>query len=102
MELIPDKRNYILEFAAVTDAECHATLEGEAIPCRKSYDEDSSTLRVEIDRAVGNQTLVVGFETRLELSENPVEKLAFEFLNQAEIAFMTKEVLFQRFGRGRV
>lgn len=62
-----------------------ATLDGEAIPCRKSYDEDSSTLRVEIDRAVGNQTLVVGFETRLELSENPVEKLAFEFLNQAEM-----------------
>ena len=27
VELIPDKRNYILEFAAVTDAECHATLD---------------------------------------------------------------------------
>ena len=41
------------------------------------------------------------FETNMKLSENPVEKLAFEFLNQAETTFETKEMLFRRIRVGK-
>ena len=101
VELIPEKRNYILEFAAVTDAECSVTLNGGKTACRKSYDADSRTLTLEIDQVSTAKTLVVRFETSMKLSENPVEKLVFEFLNQAEIEFEIKEMLFRRIREGK-
>lgn len=101
VKLIPEKRNYILEFAAVTDAECSVTLNGEENACRKSYDADSRTLTLEIDQVSTAKTLVVRFETSMKLSENPVEKLVFEFLNQAEIEFEIKEMLFRRIREGK-
>ncbi|WP_373265857.1 glycoside hydrolase family 31 protein [Hungatella hathewayi] len=101
VELIPEKRNYILEFTAVTDAECSVTLNGGETACRKSYDADRRTLTLEIDQVSTAKTLVVRFETDMKLSENPVEKLAFEFLNQAETTFETKEMLFRRIREGK-
>lgn len=101
VKLIPEKRNYILEFAAVTDAECSVTLNGGETACRKSYDADSRTLTLEIDQVSTAKTLVVRFETSMKLSENPVEKLVFEFLNQAEIEFEIKEMLFRRIREGK-
>ena len=101
LELIPEKRNYVLEFAAVTDAECRVSLNGGESACRKSYDEDRRTLTLEIDQVSTAKTLVVKFGTNMKLSENPVEKLAFEFLNQAEIEFETKEMLFRRIREGK-
>lgn len=101
VELIPEKRNYILEFAAVTDAECSVTLNGGETACRKSYDADSRTLTLEIDQVSTAKTLVVRFETSMKLSENPVEKLVFDFLNQAEIEFEIKEMLFRRIREGK-
>ena len=101
LELIPEKRNYVLEFAAVTDAECRVRLNGGETACRKSYDEDRRTLTLEMDQVSTAETLVVSFETNMKLSENPVEKLAFEFLNQAETTFETKEMLFRRIREGR-
>lgn len=96
LELIPEKRNWVLEFVAVTDAQCCVSLNGEEITGRKSYDADSRTLTLEIDQVSTEKALVVSFHTRMELSENPIERLAFDFLNQAEIEFMTKEMLFRR------
>ena len=101
LELIPEKRNYVLEFAAVTDAECRVSLNGGESACRKSYDEDRRTLTLEIDQVSTAETLVVKFGTNMKLSENPVEKLAFEFLNQAETTFETKEMLFRRIREGK-
>ena len=101
LELIPEKRNYVLEFAAVTDAECRVRLNGGETACRKSYDEDRRTLTLEMDQVSTAETLVVSFETNMKLSENPVEKLAFEFLNQAETTFETKEMLFRRIREGK-
>ena len=101
LELIPEKRNYVLEFAAVTDAECRVSLNGGETACRKSYDADRRTLTLEIDQVSTAETLVVIFETNMKLSENPVEKLAFEFLNQAETTFETKEMLFRRIREGK-
>lgn len=96
LELIPEKRNWVLEFAAVTDAQCCVTVNDKETGCRKFYDEHSRTLTLEIDQVSTEKTLVVSFHTKMELSENPIERLAFDFLNQAEIEFMTKEMLFRR------
>ena len=101
LELIHEKRNYVLEFAAVTDAECRVSLNGGETACRKFYDEDRRTLTLEMDQVSTAETLVVSFETNMKLSENPVEKLAFEFLNQAETTFETKEMLFRRIREGK-
>ena len=85
----------------MTDAECRVSLNGGESACRKSYDEDRRTLTLEIDQVSTAKTLVVKFGTNMKLSENPVEKLAFEFLNQAEIEFETKEMLFRRIREGK-
>ena len=85
----------------MTDAECRVSLNGGETACRKSYDEDRRTLTLEMDQVSTAETLVVSFETNMKLSENPVEKLAFEFLNQAETTFETKEMLFRRIREGK-
>ena len=85
----------------MTDTECCVSLNGEETVYRKSYDADSRTLTLEINQVSAAKTLVVRFETNMKLSENPVEKLVFEFLNQAEIEFETKEMLFRRIREGK-
>ena len=71
------------------------TLNGGETACRKSYDADSRTLTLEINQVSTAKTLVVRFETSMKLSENPVEKLVFDFLNQAEIEFVQKDRLYE-------
>lgn len=101
LELIPDTRDYVLEFTAVTDAACRVLVNGAEADCRKRYEEGARTLRLEIPAVPVESGLTVVFDTRLELAENPVRELVFEFLNQAEIAFETKEMLYERVSGGK-
>lgn len=96
LELVPDMRDYRLEFSAVTDGACHVAVDGTEAACRKAYDQKRRTLSLEIQAVPVTAGLKVVFDTRLELAENPVEELVFAFLNQAEIEFETKEMLFRR------
>ena len=77
------------------------SLNGGETACRRSYDEDRRKRPWRSIRLVLHKSLAVSFETNMKLSENLVEKLAFEFLNQAEIEFETKEMLFRRIRVGK-
>lgn len=96
LELVPDMRDYRLDFSAVTDGNCHVVADGAEVECRKVYDKERRTLSLEIQAVPVTTGLTVMFDTRLELAENPVEELIFAFLNQAEIEFETKEMLYGR------
>lgn len=101
VELIPETRNYLLEFTAVTEAECHIYLgdEGadrESVEFRKGYDKINRTMNIEVWNVPVTKTLTLEFDAKMEIVENPVESMVFEFLNQAEIEFDIKEILFNK------
>lgn len=101
LKLIPDARDYILDFVAVTDVQCRVLAGKREVEFRSRYHEDTRTLRLEIDAVPVAEGFTVVFSSRLKLAENPVEKLVFDFLNQAEIEFGTKEMLYQRVSEGK-
>lgn len=92
--LIPEKRDYILEFPACTEGDCTVTCDGKRVIASKSYDTDSRTYMVKIPDVPVSALLVVEFHRVMELIKNPVLKLVFNILNEAEIDFMLKEELY--------
>lgn len=105
VKLIPGTRDYLIEFIGGTDVKCHVYLgEGETecveADFRKGYDERNRTMNVTVRNVPVTMTLTVVFDTKMELARNPAERLAFEFLNQAEIEFDTKELLFEKIKKG--
>lgn len=94
-ELIPEKRDWCLEFHSVTDSRARVFSNGDEILFSKNYDTENAVLRIEVKAHPVTAELVVRFEDRLEIGGVSAEKRIYELVDQAEIAFDLKEQIIK-------
>lgn len=94
--LIGTMRSYTLEFVACGDAKCHVVSGDLAVTVMKTYDGKTRTLTIKIPETPTESGLKVVFNTWLQVAPNPVAEQVYRFLNQAEIEFDWKEILYAK------
>lgn len=94
LSLLPEKRQYVVEFTGVIDQEAKAVFNGKTLDICKEYDSKSNTIKVTLPFVDSGEKIKITFEGELSLAENKVKEMAFDFLNQAEIGFDLKEELY--------
>ena len=70
-------------------------LDGKEIEADASYDEKMSAVTVKLPETEVTQEVRISLRKEAESHDNHVEKRVFEFLNQAEIAFVLKEQIYE-------
>lgn len=88
--LIPEHRDYVLEFWGVKDAQVKLLENGEPRAFEKTYDSFRNVLTVTVLGHPSKEKLELFFETPLELGDNHVKERLHRFLDQAEISFDLK------------
>ena len=99
IELLPEKRSYTIElYGYEIERENTVTVKiGEKIQkCLVKKKEETETLLVEIPEVEVGEEIEIVFETLVLKTKNPIEKSIFHFLNQAEIEFTLKDLIYTR------
>ena len=94
LEYLPEKRTYTVKFHGVCDSNVRAESDGASCLTQCSYDEKSNTLTCQVETLPSDTRIQVVLEQAVQ-AENHVTEECFDFLNQAEIPFPLKEVLYQ-------
>lgn len=94
LEYLPEKRTYTIKFHGVCDSSVHAEADGVSCCTQCSYDEKTNTLTCQMETLPSDARIQVVLEQAVQ-AENHVTEECFDFLNQAEIPFPLKEVLYQ-------
>lgn len=95
--LIPEKRNWVIELTGCRDlaGQIQVTVGGETRESVQTYDERSHVLTVEVTEVPAGSELTLEAPGCAVQTENPVTEEVFDFLNQAEIEFETKDKIYQ-------
>lgn len=101
LSLIPVQRAYTIELYGCTESEVDCCLAGAAMEVQTSYDSSRNCLRIELPAVSVTEEISVSFRKKLTLAENNVEKLIYDFLDQAEIAFDIKTRIYKLVCSGR-
>ena len=94
LEYLPEKRTYTVKFHGVCDSSVRAEADGASCLTQCSYDEKTNTLTCQVETLPSDTRIQVVLEQAVQV-ENHVTEECFDFLNQAEIPFPLKEVLYQ-------
>lgn len=94
LEYLPEKRTYTVKFHGVCDSSVRAEADGASCLTQCSYDEKTNTLTCQVEMLPSDTRIQVVLEQAVQ-AENHVTEECFDFLNQAEIPFPLKEVLYQ-------
>ncbi len=95
VELIPSHRNYQLKLVGIRDCDAiRAYVKDIEIPFQKSYDLKMNTIQLQIDHVSVQEELLIQFEEKPTLAENNLKSMAYDFLEQAQIAFDLKDELY--------
>ena len=94
LEYLPEKRTYTVKFHGVCDSSVRAEADGASCLTQCSYDEKTNTLTCQVETLRSDTRIQVVLEQAVQ-AENHVTEECFDFLNQAEIPFPLKEVLYQ-------
>lgn len=94
LEYIPEKREYTVEFHGVLETSVRAEADGSPCQVQCSYDSSTKTLVCRTEKQPAGARIQLTLE-HAEQAENDVTGECFDFLNQAEIQFPLKEVLYQ-------
>ena len=94
LEYLPEKRTYTVKFHGVCDSSVRAEADGASCLTQCSYDEKTNTLTCQVETLPSDTRIQVVLEQAVQ-AENHVTEECFDFLNQAEIPFPLKEVLYQ-------
>ena len=94
LEYLPEKRIYTVKFHGVCDSSVRAEADGASCLTQCSYDEKTNTLTCQVETLPSDTRIQVVLEQAVQ-AENHVTEECFDFLNQAEIPFPLKEVLYQ-------
>lgn len=94
LEYLPEKRTYTVKFHGVCDSSVRAEADGASCLIQCSYDEKTNTLTCQVETLPSDTRIQVVLEQAVQ-AENHVTEECFDFLNQAEIPFPLKEVLYQ-------
>ena len=93
LEYLPEKRTYTVKFHGVCDSSVRAEADGASCLTQCSYDEKTNTLTCQVETLPSDTRIQVVLEQAVQ-AENHVTEECFDFLNQAEIPFPLKEVLY--------
>ena len=93
--LIPEKRSFTLEIRGCTEAAVSVTKNGQPVSCTVSYAPDKGILTVSGAEAGPEDALVFSFGGEMALASNDSTRRIFDFLNQAEIPYLTKQAIYK-------
>ena len=94
LEYLPEKRTYTVKFHGVCDSSVRAEADGASCLTQCSYDEKTNTLTCQVETLPSDTRIQVVLEQAVQAEKHVTEE-CFDFLNQAEIPFPLKEVLYQ-------
>lgn len=92
-ELIPQERTWKLELHKITAKSVRVLVNGAEKEVRRERNDHTLTVILEHIRPQDRVELVLPKET--EIAGNPVEEQIYDFLNQAEISFGTKDQIYR-------
>lgn len=95
LSLVPEKRDYTIEIWGCSESEVLCTSNGKTAEAEASYDADKNCLKITVKQADACAETVITFERKLALAENPVKKMVYTFLDQAEMEFDIKTRIYQ-------
>ena len=95
VSLVPEKRSYTVELTGYQECRAAVAVNGEAAAAVQSYDPDRQAVIVEVPAAAVSDKIEISVDVRSRTSQNDVRKRCFDFLNQAEIAFMQKDCIYE-------
>lgn len=93
-ELLPETRDYTIQIHGIQTCRAEAGTDGKDTAVEQRYDEATHTLTCvlrQVPTASGLEMVL----RETEPAENDVERSVFAFLDQAEISFRTKELLYR-------
>lgn len=98
--LIPEKRSFKVELAGFLQAgpgQVQVMIDGEQIkePVQVEYCREKQAIVVSLQEIPVTSQVQIRIDMDLRTRKNQVEERAFDFLNQAEIAFRLKDELYQ-------
>ena len=93
---VPERRRYTIEFVGCRDCrkELSVQLDGQCIPARAQYEEDTRTLRIALENLPTNAELAVQLGAEAAAPANNTLQEAFRLLDQAEIEFAAKDQIY--------
>jgi alpha-glucosidase (family GH31 glycosyl hydrolase) len=95
LDLIPEKRNYLLKFVGFKDCTNITVKSGEKqIPFVRFYNDRMNEMELQIQEIEVLNGVTIQFGEKLELAINKVEQILFELLNNAQIEFKCKEQIY--------
>lgn len=97
LTLLPEKRSFLAELNGFTKETAeHVTVSADGNPLNVSisYDCEKQALLVSIPETPVTREICIRTEKRFLSRDNNIQKRCFDFLNQAEIAFVLKENIY--------
>jgi alpha-glucosidase (family GH31 glycosyl hydrolase) len=95
-DLIPQNRDYELEFYGVSQDAVEQVLSGEEMKAYQTgYDEERHILTVSVSDISVEKPLTVRLRSEEQLQENDIAALAYHAINRAQIPFAEKEQLYR-------
>lgn len=91
--LVPGKRTWKIRFHKISAQNAQVLINGRPVEGAVSVEEDLLTVRLE--QIEPQDKIEVLFPQETEIAVNPVEKILYEFLDQAEINFFMKDQIYR-------
>lgn len=93
--VVPERRNYILKFAGLSDAgDISVSCGNDTVPFEKKCHKPSNTLELIVNAVETNKELTVLLGSHEKIAENNVEEELFNLLNKAQIEFDLKSTIY--------
>ena len=94
LELIPERRNYIVKFMGIAANEAVVTVNGEVVASESSYASENGCLTVILPEVAVDARVEVTLKAVPELNDNHVAQRVYQLLQQAQIDNYAKEAAF--------
>ena len=96
LSLIPEKRRYTLRFYGVgAESVKSVSVGGETVEFTSEFDAKRNVLSVTLGAFAPRERVEVQLREETELADNNILDNAYELLNRAQVAFLTKENLYR-------
>lgn len=95
LALIPAERNYTLIFHKIENCTPVVSVNGKALDISESYCQKSQTLSVCLE-GIKTESEIKAVLPDVKAAENNLIEESFDFLNQAEISFDLKDLLYRK------
>ena len=96
LSLIPEKRRYTLRFYGVgAESVKSVSVGGETVEFTSEFDAKRNVLSVTLSAFAPRERVEVQLREETELVDNNILDNAYELLNRAQVAFLTKENLYR-------